>query len=63
LLVGLALDQPGGDTKVRAIKDTFGVVVTRNGAAWINEIRDASGHTDPSLTSRGRSAIRGIFRK
>lgn len=61
LLFNLALDQLGGDTTVRAIEEIFGVVVTRNEAAWINEIRDASGHTDPSLTSRGRSAIRGIF--
>ena len=63
LLFNLALDQLGGDTTVRAIEDIFGVVVTKNEAAWINEIRDASGHTDPSLTSRGRSAIRGIFGK
>lgn len=63
LLFNLALDQLGGDTTVRAIEEIFGVVVTKNEAAWINEIRDASGHTDPSLTSRGRSAIRGIFGK
>lgn len=41
----------------------FGVVVTKNEVAWIQEIRDASGHTDPSLTSRGRAAIRGVFGK
>jgi len=63
LLFNLALDQLGGDTTARAIEEIFGVVVTKNEAAWINEIRDASGHTDPSLTSRGRSAVRGIFGK
>lgn len=63
LLFNLALDQLVGDTTVRAIEEIFGTIVTRNEVAWINEIRDASGHTDPSLTSRGRSAIRGIFGK
>lgn len=63
MLFNLALDQLGGDTTVRAIEDILGVVVTRNEAAWIKELRDASGHTDPSLTSRGRAAIRGVFGK
>ena len=58
-----SLDQLGGDTTVRAIEDILGVVVTRNEAAWIKELRDASGHTDPSLTSKGRAAIRGVFGK
>ncbi|TIW86041.1 MAG: XRE family transcriptional regulator, partial [Mesorhizobium sp.] len=31
--------------------------------AWLEEIRRASDHTNPSLTSKGRSAIRGIFGK
>lgn len=63
LLFNLAVDQLGGATTARAIEEIFGVVVTKNEVAWINEIRDASGHTDPSLTSRGRSTIRGIFGK
>ncbi len=63
LLFNLALDQLGGDTTVRAIEQIFGVVVTKNEAAWIEEIRDASGHADPALTSRGRAAIRGTFGK
>ncbi len=63
LLFNLALDQLGGDTTVRAIEQIFGVVVTKNEAAWIEEIRNASGHADPALTSRGRAAIRGIFGK
>ena len=46
-----------------AIEDIFGTIVTRNEVAWLEEIRDASGHSDPSLTNRSRSAIRAIFGK
>lgn len=63
LLFNLAINQLGGDTTARAIEQIFGVVVTNNEVAWIEEIRDVSGHADPTLTSRGRSAIRGIFGK
>ena len=62
-LFKLALEQLGGDTTARAIEEIFGVVVTRNEAAWIEELRDASGHSDPNLTSKGRAAIRGVFGK
>ncbi|MBI1216930.1 MAG: XRE family transcriptional regulator [Rhodobacteraceae bacterium] len=63
LLFKLALEQLGGDTTAHAIEEIFGVIVTRNEAAWIEELRDASGHSDPSLTVRGRVAIRGVFGK
>lgn len=63
MVFNLALQQLGGDTTVRAIAEIFGTVVTRNEVTWIEELRDASGHTDPSMTSRGRAAIRGIFGK
>lgn len=63
MLFNLAVGQLGGATTARAIEEIFGTIVTRNEVAWIEEIRAASGHTDPSLTSRGRSAIRGIFGK
>lgn len=63
LLFNLALDQMGGATTVRAIEDIFGTIVTCNEVGWINEIREATGHSDPSLTYRGRSAVRGIFGK
>jgi hypothetical protein len=53
---------PAEALHLRVVED-FVTIVIRNEAARINEIRDASGHTDPSLTSRGRSAIRGIFGK
>ncbi|PQO24901.1 transcriptional regulator [Rhodobacteraceae bacterium WD3A24] len=63
LLAKLALEQTAGATSVRAIEEIFGTVVTRNELAWIEELRDASDHADPSLTSRGRAAVRGIFGK
>lgn len=63
LLFNLALDQIGGSTTARAIAEIFGTIVTRNEVAWIEAIREASGNTDPSLTTRSRSAIRGIFGK
>lgn len=61
MLFKLALEQLGGDTTARAIEEIFGVVVTRNEAAWIEELREASGHSDPPLTVRGRAGLRGIF--
>lgn len=63
LLLHLTLEQLAGDTTARALMDIFGTVVTRNESVWLNEIREASGHVDPALTSRARSAIRGIFGK
>ena len=61
MLFKLAVEQLGGDTTARAIEEIFGAVVTRNEAAWIEELRNASGHIDPPLTARGRTALRGIF--
>ena len=63
LLFKLALEQLGGATTARAIEQIFGTIVTRNEVAWIEEIREASGHGDPSLTTRSRSVIRGVFGK
>ncbi len=63
MLFNLALQQLGGDTTLRVIGEIFGSIVARNEVAWLEAIRDASGSTDRSLTSRGRSAIRGIFGK
>jgi len=37
--------------------------VTGNELGWLNEIREASDHSDPRMTSRGRAAIRAIFGK
>jgi transcriptional regulator with XRE-family HTH domain len=63
LLFLMAFEQAGGETMRRAVEEVFGTVVTRNEVSWIEEIRDASGHTDPALTSRARASIRGIFGK
>ena len=62
-LLNLALQQSAGDTTARAFMEIFGIAVTKNEVVWLEEIRDASGNSDPSLTSRSRSAIRGIFGK
>jgi len=59
----MALEQAGGETTRMAAEEIFGTIVTRNEVTWLEEIRDASGQTDPALTSRARSAIRGIFGK
>jgi transcriptional regulator with XRE-family HTH domain len=59
----LAFQQQGYETEQTAIADIFGTVVTRNEVIWLEEIRDASGRSDPSLTSRSRAALRGIFLK
>jgi len=59
----LAVEQMGGATTEIAIRKIFGTVVTENEVAWIEEIRNASDHTDPNLTTKARSAIRGIFNR
>jgi hypothetical protein len=59
----LAIEQLGGDTTDLAIRQIFGTLVTENEVAWLEEIRRASGHSNPSLTSKARSAIHGIFGK
>ena len=63
MLFMMAAEQLGGDTTELAIKQIFGTLVTENEVAWLEEIRRASDHTNPSLTSKARSAIRGIFGK
>ncbi len=59
----MALEQLGGDTTDIAIRQIFGALVTRNEVVWLDEIRNASGNTDPSLTLKGRAATRGVFGK
>lgn len=61
LLFKLALEQLSGNSTVVAIERIFGVVVTANEADWIREIREASDHSDPALTSKRRSVIRTAF--
>lgn len=59
----LALEQGGGETTEAAVREIFGTIVTRNEVSWIEEIRSASDHSDPSLTTRSRAALRAIFAK
>ena len=63
LLFKLALEQSGGAMTAVAVEAIFGTIVTRNEVVWLEEIRDASGHSDPNLTSRSRTALRAVFGK
>ena len=62
-LMRIALDQAVGITAAKSITAIFGTPVTESEAAWLREIRDASGNSDPRLTARSRTALRGIFGK
>lgn len=62
-LFRLALEQEGFDTQRAAVEEIFGAIVSRNEVAWLEALRDASGHSDPALTTRSRAALRGIFGK
>lgn len=62
-LFQLAFEQFDTSTTETTIKQIFGAIVSQNEAAWLEEIRAASGRTDPNLTSKARSTIRGIFGK
>lgn len=63
LLFRMALEQNGGETARVAFEEIFGTSVSRNEVAWLEEIRDASNNSDPTLTSRARTTIRSIFGK
>ena len=63
LLFRLALEQQGNETTALAIAEIFGAIVTRNEVVWLHEIRDASGNSDPGMTTRSRAALRAIFGK
>lgn len=60
-LLRLALEQGGLETARGAIDEILGAIVSANELDWLAEIRDASGHSDPRLTSRTRTALRAIF--
>jgi hypothetical protein len=61
LLLRLALEQCEGNTAAAAIYEIIGQPITKNELGWLLDIREASGDTDPRLTSRASAAIRGIF--
>ena len=62
-LLRLALAQQGNETMLRVYDEVLGTVVSRNEAIWLETIREASGNSDPVVTSRARSAVRAIFGK
>ena len=61
LLLRLALEQAEGSTAAAAIFDIIGEPITENERGWLAEIRDASGETDPRLTSRAKAAMRAVL--
>ena len=63
LLMRLALEQSVGMTAANAITEVFGTPVTENEHGWLDEIRSASDNSDPRVTARSRSTLRGIFGK
>ena len=60
-LMRLALEQAVGDTVGQAIVEIFGTPVTANELGWLQEIREASEHSDPRITNRSKAAIKAIF--
>ena len=62
-LMRLSLEQSVGVTASNAICDCFGTPITTHERGWLDEIRAASDNSDPCLTARSRSALRGIFAK
>lgn len=62
-LLQLALEQWVGGTVARTFDEIFGTIVTLNEIVWLKEIREASGHSDPTLSTRARSTVRSIFGK
>jgi hypothetical protein len=60
VLFKLAVEQQ--DNALAAVMEQiYGVGVTKNEQAWIEALRDASDHSDPSLTTKGLRAIRSVF--
>lgn len=57
----MALEQAGLETTKKAVEDIFGTIVSANEVAWLEEVRDAAGGSDPRLTARARTAIRSLF--
>lgn len=60
-LMRLALEQAIGATAAKAVMEVFGEPVTANERGWLQAIRQASGNSDPRLTSRSQAAINAIF--
>lgn len=59
----LALEQYFESSALSSIKEIFGTIITTNEAAWVDAIRKASDHSDPSLTAKRAKIIRALFGK
>ncbi len=57
----LTLEQRWGSTTANVIEEIFGTIVSKYEVVWIAEVRDASKHTDPTLTTRYQTALRAMF--
>jgi plasmid maintenance system antidote protein VapI len=62
-LFNLALEQTGLETTAAEVAEIFGVVPTRNESQWLEVLREASGHSDPPITKKARTAIMALFGK
>lgn len=60
LLLKLAVEQQDSALGI-AIDQIFGTTVTRNELAWLEAIREASGHSNPHLTAKAMRAIPDTF--
>lgn len=45
------------------IREIFRTPITKNELDWMEEIRSASDYSDPSLTTKAKKALRGLFGK
>ena len=62
-LLRLALAQHGNETMARVYDEVIGTVMSHNELGWLEVLRDASGNSDPAVTTRARAAVRAIFGK
>lgn len=56
----LALEQQGNATTATEIAESFGSIVTANGLARVQAVREGSDMADPPLTKRARAAVPAI---
>ena len=61
LLLRLAMELALGATAARAVGEIWGTRLTHNERESVAGIRDASGDSDPRLTTRSRATLREIF--
>lgn len=62
MLFTLCLEQQESSL-AEVVDEIFGTVVSQNEVLWLKEIREASEHADPFLTTKAKRAIRGLFGK